>query len=197
MGISKMRPLATKKLLNYYAELTIMSHLSNWLYQDESETKFLKKRIEIKLIWEHWKELSHKRVNLFKLQVEAAPVESPKAPATPPEDTQAFAKKPAKQKKPKVKKLGTSDIAAQISPDDLKAVLSDFEDKYSSDEHSQLQRVADYIIESFKDADIPFNKTVLEQPIKKVLHLTQLKSPLNQWQIIFITADVVAIHVDH
>ena len=106
--------------------------------------------------------------------MESSPPPSPKASsATSAEAEQP--KKAPKPKKPKIKKVTPSDIAAGLSAKDLKVVLNDFESKYGTEEHSQLERVADYFLGSFKEADIPFNKTVLEQPVSKVSYSTLFK----------------------
>ena len=44
-------------------------------------------------------------------------------------------------------------------------VLQDVEERYKGDDYTQLGGVADYFEGSFREADIPFNKTVLEQSV--------------------------------
>lgn len=109
------------------------------------------------------------------MQVEPDLPPSPKA-APPPKQSKGDAAKSSapKIKKPKVKKITTADIAAGITSEDLTMVLRDFEERYSRDESAQLERVADYFEGSFREVDIPFNKTVLEQSVSQVCNLAAI-----------------------
>lgn len=99
--------------------------------------------------------------------MEPSPPPSPKAQER--KDTgDANQKKATKPKKPKVKRLGTAEIAERIDTAELGRVLEGIEQKYKADEGIQLEIFADHFISLFKDADIPFNKIVLDMPHSKV-----------------------------
>lgn len=100
-------------------------------------------------------------------QVDPSPPPSPKAQSKV-QSVDALPKKAAKPKKPKIKRLGTADVAAKIEVSELQKVLDGIEHKYSTDESVQLEIFADHLVTLFKDADIPFNKIVSESSYRKV-----------------------------
>ena len=73
-------------------------------------------------------------------------------------------KKAAKPKKPKIKRIGVAEVGSRIDIEELERVLEGIEQKYKSEEAVQLEILADHFITLFKDADIPFNKIVLDMP---------------------------------
>lgn len=99
-------------------------------------------------------------------QVEPSPPPSPKT-QTAGQGVDAGPKKAPKPKKPKIKRFGTADVAARIDIKEVERVLEGIEQKYSTDESVQLEIFTDHFLTLFKDADIPFNKIVLEGPPSK------------------------------
>lgn len=105
--------------------------------------------------------------------MEASPPSTPRAPGGEAaangtgSDLDAQKKAP-KPKKPKVKKITTAQVAAELDSAALSQLLESVEQKYKADQRNQLEIVADHLLTSFRDVDIPFNKTILEQPVGKV-----------------------------
>lgn len=103
-------------------------------------------------------------------QVEPSPPPSPKAQSgTTGQEAQQ--KKTVKPKKPKIRRFGTAEIAARVDTDELGRVLEGIEQKYKTDEGIQLEIFADHFITLFKEADIPFNKIIMEELQSKVTPL--------------------------
>ena len=103
-------------------------------------------------------------------QVEASPPPSPKAAKQAGGRADSATRKPAKQKKPKAKKVTTAQVSAELDVAALQQLLATVEHKYAADERNQLEYVADHFLKTFAECDIPFNKTVLEQPLSKARH---------------------------
>ena len=63
-------------------------------------------------------------------------------------------------------------MAARIDANELERVLEGIEQKYKSEEGIQLEIFGDHFLTLFRDADIPFNKIVLEMPQSRVRHIS-------------------------
>lgn len=115
------------------------------------------------------------KLHMF-LQVDDSPPDTPRADGKAGGSTEDESKvseepqtrKAAKPKKPKVKKVTTAQVAAGMSSADLATLLESVEQKYKTDERNQLGIITDHFLSTFRECDIPFNKTVLEQPLSKV-----------------------------
>lgn len=50
-------------------------------------------------------------------------------------------------------------------------VIRSVEERYAGNERVQLDLVADHFVSVFRDAELPFNKLLAEQPLPKVRFL--------------------------
>ena len=98
------------------------------------------------------------------LKPEPSPPPSPKTA-----EQEAEPARRNKPKKPKVKKPSVAQVATDLDVSELRAFLEETVRKYKGDEAAQLQTVADHFLKAFRECDLPFNRTVLEQPLDKVL----------------------------
>lgn len=71
-----------------------------------------------------------------------------------------------------------AEIGSRIDIEELERVLEGIEQKYKSEEGVQLEILADHFITLFKDADIPFNKIVLDLPRSTVSFSSRIGLPL-------------------
>lgn len=123
------------------------------------------------------------------LEVEAPVVEiaSPERPATP---TRVEANHPntveanKKEKAPKAKKpkITIGQVAEGVDLAALKTYLSELEAKYGSNEVSQLEMLADFLLKTFKEVELPFNNILHEKPLEKAadLPLSEVPSDLRK-----------------
>lgn len=78
---------------------------------------------------------------------------------------------PSKRKKPKpprTKKPTPASAAAALNLDAVEKVIDAAQQRYAADERVQLDTVADHFVSVFRDAELPFNKLLAEQPLPKV-----------------------------
>lgn len=110
------------------------------------------------------------------LQVDSPPP-SPVAPAAlpPPASAPAHsqkasqkAAKPAKPKKPAVKRPTPAETASSISTEQFKQLLEDIAGKYKADQVSQLETVADFFVSAFKDSDLAFGRNLHQLSLQQV-----------------------------
>lgn len=59
-------------------------------------------------------------------------------------------------------------FAALKDDETLAQVISSVEERYAADERVQLDLVADHFVTAFREADLPFNKLLTDQPLEKV-----------------------------
>mmetsp|Transcript_6666 Transcript_6666/g.19195 ORF Transcript_6666/g.19195 Transcript_6666/m.19195 type:complete len:682 (-) Transcript_6666:259-2304(-) len=76
--------------------------------------------------------------------------------------------KQKKPKAPKVKKPSPAALGAKLDCVQLRQVISSVEERYAADERVQLDLVADHFVTAFREADLPFNKLLTDQPLEKV-----------------------------
>lgn len=82
----------------------------------------------------------------------------------------AVSGQPKKAKKPKVRrpKVKPAQAASGLDVSKYKELLATVQQTYPDNELSQLQTVADQLLESFQASELPFNKLLSEQPVDKV-----------------------------
>ena len=82
----------------------------------------------------------------------------------------AVSDQPKKAKKPKVKrpKVKPAQAASGLDVSKYKELLATVQQTYPDNQLSQLQTVADQLLESFQASELPFNKLLSEQPVDKV-----------------------------
>lgn len=78
---------------------------------------------------------------------------------------------PKKAKAPKVKKPTPAAAGAGFDVSKLQGIISKVEDKYTADEKSQLDTVADHFVTSFREAELPFNKLLAELSLEKATQI--------------------------
>ena len=98
--------------------------------------------------------------------MEASPPTSPKA-GSKESDKESPGRTAKKPKKPKAKKLTPAQAAAELDIAASRDFLSSVATKYKADQKAQLEVVAGFFDKSFRESEVPFNKTVLEQPLSK------------------------------
>lgn len=77
------------------------------------------------------------------------------------------AKAAREPKKPKVKKQKTSigSVAEDLAAGPLQDAINSLQDKYAADQGVQLEVLASYLLNSFKECELPFNKLLQEQSL--------------------------------